>query len=77
MSFQAIEEVKKPQASAATISNKGNIIVLDGDGYESYIFNKGPKQNIPIYQENGVHMIDVDVMVEDEGSAEAAFRRPV
>lgn len=30
--FQAIAEVKKPLASAAKITNKGNLIVLDEDG---------------------------------------------
>ena len=32
LSFQAIDEVKKPLVSAAKIANKGNMIVFDGDG---------------------------------------------
>ena len=47
---------------------------LKGDGYESFIFNKGSKQKIPIYQASGVYVMDVDFMVEHEGSADATFR---
>ena len=77
MNFQAIDEVQKSLASAAQIANKGNVIVLGVDGCDSYIFNKEPKQKIPIHQENGVYVMNVDFMVEDAGSAEATFRRPV
>ena len=40
LNFQAIQEVKKPLASAAAIPNKGNIIVFDCDGFDRYIPNK-------------------------------------
>ena len=63
--------------SAAKIADKRNIIVLNGDDSESYIFNKASKQKIPIYQENGVYVMDVEFMVEDEDSAEATSRRLV
>ena len=43
---------------------KGNLIVLDGDVCDSYIFNKVTKQKIPIYQENNVYVMDVDFMTE-------------
>ena len=66
--LQAIEEVRKPLASAAKIANKGNIIVLDGDGCDSYIFNKPTMQKIPIYQENNVYAMDVDFMIEGTDS---------
>ena len=69
LNFQAIAEVKKPLASAARIANKGNLIVLDEDGGESYILNKASKTKIPIHQENGVYVMNVDYMaeVDDEG----------
>ena len=65
LNFQAIKEVKKPLASAAKIANKGNLIVLDGDGFDSYILNKATKKKIPIVQENNVYVMDVDVMTEE------------
>ena len=39
INFQAIDEIKKPLASAAKIANKGNLIVLDSEGCDSYILN--------------------------------------
>lgn len=77
LNFQAIDEAKNLLASAAKIANKGNIIVLDGDGFDSYIYNKASKHKIAIYQENNVYVMDVDFMVEDEESAEVPFRRQV
>ena len=68
--------MKKPLASAANIANKGNLIVLDEDGGESYIYNKKP---IPIHQENNVYVLDVDYMTEIDDSSkstEVPFRRP-
>lgn len=65
LSFQAIEEVKKPLASAAKIANRGNVVVLDGDGCDSYISNKATEQKILIYQENNVYVMDFDFMPED------------
>ena len=80
MHFQVIDEVKKPLASAAKIANKGNLIVLDGDGHESYIFNKASKQKIPIYQENDVYVMDVDFLteiVDPPEEQQVPFRRHV
>ena len=76
LSFQAIEEVKKPLASAAKIANKGNTIALDGDGCESYMLNKSTNQRIPTYQENSVYVMDVDFMIE-MGDEETPFQRQV
>ena len=75
LNFQAIDEVKKPLASAAKIANKGNIIVLDGDGFDSYIYNKASKKQIPIFQENNVYVMDVDFLVEDEALATPCRRQ--
>ena len=74
---QAISEVKKPLASAAKIASKGNIIVLDGDGCNSYIFNKASKSKIPIYQENNVYVMDVDFLVAEDGQVDTPVRRQV
>ena len=80
LDFQAIDEVKKPRASAAKIANKGNLIVLDGDGCESYFFKKASKQKITIYQENNVYVMDVDFLTETSDPPEEQqppFRRQV
>lgn len=53
------------------------MIVLDGDGFDGYIFNKESKKKVHIYQENGVCVMDVGFMVEDWNSADATFRRQV
>ena len=70
--FQAIPEIKKPLASAAKIANKGNIIVLDEEGGDSYIYNKTTEKFIPIRQEDNVYVLDVDYMTEVDDSPEAA-----
>jgi hypothetical protein len=77
MSFQAIPEVKKPLASAAKIANKGNIIVLDEEGGESYIYNKVTEKSIPIRQENNVYVLDVEYMVDSDASMGSPFGRQV
>ena len=63
--------------------NKGNIIVLDGDGFDSYILNKASKKKIPIRQENNVYVLDVDYLADLENSvassprsSERPFQRP-
>ena len=64
MNFQAITEVTKPLASAAKIANKGNIIVLDADGRDSYIYNKSTKTKIFIQRKNNVYVMSVDFMAD-------------
>lgn len=63
-SFQAINEVKKPLASAAKITNKGNIIVPHEDGRDSHISNKKMKKASPTYQEHNFYVMSVDFMTE-------------
>lgn len=76
LNFQAIPEVEKPLASAARIANKGNIIVLDEEGGDSYIYNKTTEKSIPIRQENNVYVSDVEYMIEDKSEyVEVPFRR--
>ena len=77
MSFQAVSEVKKPLASAAKIANEGNIIVLDEEGGDSYIFNKLTEKSIPMRQENNVYVLDVEYMVESDASPGSPFPRLV
>lgn len=81
--FQAVDEVKKPLASAGHIASKGNTIALDGDGCESYIFNKASKKKIPIRQENNVYVLDVEYLAELHNSvgeslqnSKGPFQRP-
>lgn len=78
--FQATEEAKKPQTSAAKIANKGNIIVLDGGDCDSYISNKASRQKIPVYQENNVYVMDVGFMtaiVDSSDEPQVPFRMQV
>ena len=77
LNFQAINEVKKPLASAAKIANKGNVIVLDAEGCDSYIMNKSTKQRIPIHQENNVYVMNVDFMTDSGDFSEPPFQRQV
>ena len=73
LNFQAILEVKKPLASAAKIANEGNIIVLDEEAGDSYIYNKVTKKPIPIRQENNVYVLDVEYMTGDPGGLSRCF----
>ena len=59
MTFQATTKVQKPLAAATRITEKGNRIVLDGVGSESYIQNKQTGQKIPLSIENGVYMMQM------------------
>ena len=59
MTFQATTKVQEPLAAAARITEKGNRIVLDGVGSESYIQNKQTGQKIPLNVENGVYMMQM------------------
>jgi len=59
MTLQATTEVQEPLAAATRITEKGNRIVLDGAGSESYIQNKQTGQKIPLSIENGVYMMQM------------------
>ena len=77
LNFQANDEVKKPLASAAKIANRGNVIVLDAEGCESYIMYKSTKQKIPNHQENNVYVMNVDFMTDEVDVPEPPFQRQV
>ena len=62
MTFQATTKVQKPLAAASRITEKGNRIVLDGEGSESYIQNKKTGTKIPLRIENGVYMMEMQVV---------------
>ena len=59
MTFQATTKVQKCLAAATRITEKGNRIVLDGAGSESYIQNKQTGKKIPLTIENGVYMMQM------------------
>ena len=61
MTFQATTEVKKPLAAASKITAKGNRIVLDEEGSDSYIEHKKTGTRIPLTMENGVYMMEMFV----------------
>ena len=69
MTFQATTKVQKPLAAAFRITEKGNRIVLDDVGSESYIENKKTGKKIPLKMENGVYMMEMLV--------KPPFQRPV
>ena len=56
MNFQAFDEVSKPLASAARITEKGNQIVFNDEKGESYTNNhKTNKTNPLVAEEWGLH----------------------
>ena len=59
MTFQAATKVQRPLAAATRITEKGNRVLLDGAGSESYIQNKQTGKNIPLSIENGVYMMQM------------------
>jgi hypothetical protein len=62
MAFQATTEVQKPLAAASKITAKGNRIVLEADGLDSYIEHKQSGRRIPLTVENGVYMMEMLVV---------------
>jgi len=61
MAFQATTDVKKPLAAASKIAAKGNRIVLDEVGSDSYIENKASGVRIPLKIEIGVYMMEMSL----------------
>ena len=62
MAFQATTDIVKPLAAASKITAKGNRIVLDGEGLDSYIEHKQSGKRIPLTIENGVYMMEMEVV---------------
>ena len=62
MAFQATTEVQKLLAAASKIAAKGNRIVLEALGSDSYIGNKQTGKRIPLTIENGVYMVEMMVV---------------
>ena len=62
MAFQATTDVQKPLAAASKIAAKGNRIVLEADGLDSYIEHKQSGKRIPLVIENGVYMMEMLVV---------------
>jgi hypothetical protein len=59
MAFQATTDVKKPLAAASKVASKGNRIILDEEGCDSYVENKKTGKRIPLTLENGVYMMEM------------------
>ena len=68
MAFRATTDIRKPLASAAKVVAKGNRIILDEAGCNSYIENKKTGKKIPLSIENGVYMMEMVIQ---------PFQRPV
>ena len=54
--------MKKPLAAASKIAAKGNRIVLDEAGSDSYIEHTASGVRIPLRIENGVYMMEMAVV---------------
>ena len=72
MTFQATTKVKKPLAAASKITAKGNRIILDGVGSDSYIENKATGVRVPLKIENGVYTMEM--LVSSLAEAAAPFQ---
>ena len=62
MAFQATTDVQKPLAAASKITSKGNRIVLEEAGADSYIENKQTGKRLPLSLENGVYIMEMLVV---------------
>jgi hypothetical protein len=51
--------IKKPLAAASKVASKGNRIILDEEGCDSYVENKKTGKRIPLTLENGVYMMEM------------------
>ena len=65
ISFQAIDELTRPLASVARIAEKGNTVVLRGADKISFIENDKTGTRISLHIENGVYVMNVDVVKEE------------
>ena len=72
MAFQATTDVQKPLAAASKITAKGNRIILDGAGCDSYIENKATGVRAPLKIENGVYTMEM--LVSSPAEAAAPFQ---
>ena len=62
MAFQATTEVQEPLAAASKMAAKGNRIVLEALGTDSYIENKQTGKRIALTIDNGVYMMEMLVV---------------
>ena len=69
MHFQAIDELSKPLASAARITEKGNKIVFNDEKGDSYIVNHKSGKKVPLLKENGVFVMSVEFLSAFAGQA--------
>ena len=53
-----VTDVRKPLLAVRRLVEKGNTVVLAGDGEESYIMNKAAKLRIPIKKKGGSFVIE-------------------
>ena len=72
MTFQ-VRGVGKPVASVSRILDKGNSVIFSRMGEGSYIINEKTWQNIPIKEEKGTFVMDVEFL--EPATANQDFRR--
>ena len=73
MLFQ-VTDVGKPLASVSRILDKGNTVVFSRKQGDSYIVNNCTGQKIPLTEEKGTFVMDVEYLEPDE-SAEGFTRQ--
>ena len=59
--FQAVTGIRKPLAAASRVTAKGNRVVLDDEGCDSFIENKSTGKKIPLYLVNGIYEMEVEM----------------
>ena len=68
-----VTEVGKPLASVSRILDKGNSVVFSRNGEGSYIINEKTREKIPIKEEKGTFVMDVEFL--EPATANQDFRR--
>ena len=57
-----VTDVGKPLASVSRILDKGNSVIFTRNGGGSYIVNEKTREKIPIREEKGTFVIDVEFL---------------
>ena len=59
--FQAVAGIRKPPAAVSRVTAKGNRVILDDEGCDSFIENKATGKKIPLYLVNGIYEMEVEI----------------
>ena len=62
-----VTDVGKPLASVSRILDKGNSVIFTRNSGGSYIVNEKTREKIPIREEKGTFVIDVEFLEPEQG----------